>query len=251
MKAFIFIILNAVICMLCAVNISLGENCNNAEEIIGVLVSKPPEAKTEEDIKTAIAQCPDRPSFYKRAGDYYTHWYEREHNTALKTDYKNLAIRFYEEGAKSGKGSAVAEMGLLAANLKGERKFSKPGFRALTPVAPDSKGQGLWLEINFELDSYELTKTAQKHLDELGEELADRESIRVSLQGHTDMYGSANYNKDLSTRRAESAKNYLIHAFKIKPERIVTLGFGFERLADEENPYSPVNRRVEVLKIAQ
>jgi len=65
------------------------------------------------------------------------------------------------------------------------------------------------------------------------------------------MYGTASYNKDLSIRRAESAKDYLVDTFNINPERIVTLGFGFEHLADEDDPYSPENRRVEVLKIAQ
>jgi len=118
-------------------------------------------------------------------------------------------------------------------------------------VAPDSKDMGLRLKINFDLDSYELTQTAQEHLAELGEELAASESIRISLQGHTDMYGSASYNEELSIRRAESAKNYIVDTFKISPERIVTLGFGFEHLANEADPYSPENRRVEVLKIAQ
>jgi len=136
-------------------------------------------------------------------------------------------------------------------NLDGKREWSKSGFRGLILVAPDSKDMGLSLKINFDLDSYELTQTAHEHLYELGEELASDESTRISLQGHTDMYGPASYNDELSIRRAESAKNYLVDTFKISPERIVTLGFGFERLADKDDPYGPVNRRVEVLKIAQ
>jgi len=132
-----------------------------------------------------------------------------------------------------------------------ERDWSKVGFRGLTPVAPDSKDMGLRLKINFALNSYELTETAQQHLHELGEELAVSESVRISLQGHTDMYGSESYNKELSIRRAQSAKNYLVDTFNLNPERIVTLGFGFEHLADQDDPYSPENRRVEVLKIAQ
>lgn len=138
-----------------------------------------------------------------------------------------------------------------AAAMEGKREWSKAGFRGLMPVAPDSEDMGLRLKINFALDSYELTPTAQQHLDELGEELAVSESIKISLQGHTDMYGSESYNKELSIRRAESAKNYLVNNFNINPNRITTLGFGFERLEDENNPYSPENRRVEVLKIAQ
>jgi hypothetical protein len=68
---------------------------------------------------------------------------------------------------------------------------------------------GLRLKINFALESYELTKTAQQHLDELGEEPAVGESILISLQGHTDMYGPPSYHKELSIRRAESAKENL------------------------------------------
>ncbi len=136
-----------------------------------------------------------------------------------------------------------------AEEAKGE--WSKQGFRGLTPVALDSKDSGLRIKINFELNSYELTKNAQQQLDELGEELAASESVRISLQGHTDKSGSAYYNEELSLRRAESAKKYLVDKFSINPKRIVTKGFGFERLADENNPFSPVNRRVEVLKTAQ
>jgi outer membrane protein OmpA-like peptidoglycan-associated protein len=251
MKTTTFRIFSATIFMLSVVSISLAENCENADEMISRTVSKPPNTKTEEHIKTAIALCPNEPSLYKSAGDYYKHWYERAPDSALKTEYKNLALEFYRKGAKHGKGKIAEEMKLKAANLRGGQEWSKAGFRGLTPVAPDSRDEGLWLKINFELDSYELSKIAQENLDELGEELTSEESIRICLQGHTDMYGSENYNKELSIRRAESAKNYLVDFFEISPERIVTLGFGYERLADEEDPYNPVNRRVEVLKISQ
>jgi outer membrane protein OmpA-like peptidoglycan-associated protein len=236
---------------LCVVNISTSGDCKNAEKMIIKNLSKRPNATTEENIKTAIAQCPDRPSFYNQTGDYYRHYYENESNITLKAEYKNLAVEFYRQGAERAKGITAERMKLKADNLEGKREWSKLGFRALTPVAVDSKDPGLSLKINFELNSYKLTKTAQQHLDELGEELAFSKSIQISLQGHTDMHGSANYNKELSLRRAESAKKYLVDKFSINPERIVTKGLGFERLADENNPYSPVNRRVEVLKIAQ
>ena len=72
----------------------------------------------------------------------------------------------------------VVVLALCVVNIssagEGEGEWSKVGFRGLTPVAPDSKDMGLRLKINFALNSYELTKTAQQHLDELGEELAVR-----------------------------------------------------------------------------
>ena len=251
MKTTLIRVFIAVVLTLCVVDMSSAGDCKNAEDMLGKVVSLKPAAVTEKKIKAAIAQCPNKPSLYNRAGDYYTHWYENETDAALKAGYRKLAIEYYLQGVEYAKGDTAEQMTLKAANLEGRREWSKLGFRGLKLVAPDAKDMGLSLKIHFDLDSYELTSTAQEHLDELGEELAGSQSIRISLQGHTDMYGSASYNEVLSIRRAESAKNYLVNTFEISPERIVTLGFGFKRLADKDNPYSPVNRRVEVLKIAQ
>jgi outer membrane protein OmpA-like peptidoglycan-associated protein len=251
MKTIIFRIVITAVLTLCVVNISSAGDCKSAEEMLSKAVSIKPDTKTEESIRTAIAQCPSGPTLYDRAGDYFSHWYKTEPNATFRLEYKKLAMEFYRQGAEHAEGSTAEQMRLKAANLEGKREWSKLSFRGLTPVAPDSKNAGLRIKINFALNSYELNKTAQQHLDELGEELAVSESIRISLQGHTDMRGEAYYNKELSIRRAESAKNYLVDTFNLNPERIVTLGFGFEHLADEDDPYSPENRRVEVLKIAQ
>lgn len=251
MKTTIFRIIITIVLTLCVVNISTAENCKIAEEMLSKTVSKKPDFKTEDNIRTALSQCPEESSLYSRAGDYFSHWYKTEPNATFKLEFKTLAMEFYRQGAEHAEGSTAEQMELKAANLEGKREWSKQSFRGLTPVAPESKDVGLRLKINFALNSYELTKAAQQHLYELGEVLAASESIKISLQGHTDMHGEAFYNKELSIRRAESAKNYLVDNFDINPERIKTLGFGFEHLADEDDPYSPANRRVEVLKIAQ
>jgi outer membrane protein OmpA-like peptidoglycan-associated protein len=251
MKKVISWIFLTAISVLCTAYIASAEDCKNAEEMLNWAVSKQPDAMTEEYIKTAIKQCPSRSSYYKRAGAYYMHWYKKELNPNSKKEYKTLAIEFYREGAKRGSGKSASQMRSKQASLEKRKEWSREGFRALTPVPPDSRGKGLWLKISFELDSYRLTKSAQKNLDELGRELAARGSLKISLQGHTDMFGSTEYNKDLSMRRAKSAKKYLMEVYNISSERIVTLGFGFERLADAQDPYNSVNRRVEVLKIAQ
>ena len=240
-----------VVLALCVANISTAGDCENAEVKLKKALSLKPNARTEKNIQAVLAQCPHQPSLYEMAGDYYSHWYEKETDPGLKAGYRKLAIKYYTQGAEYAQGKPAERIKLKTANLENKREWSKAGFRGLVLVSPDAKDMGLSLKIHFELDSYELTQTAQKHLDELGEELASSRSIRISLQGHTDMYGTAAYNKRLSVRRAESAKSYLVNNFSISPERIVTLGFGFERLADQDNPYSPVNRRVEVLKIAQ
>jgi outer membrane protein OmpA-like peptidoglycan-associated protein len=243
LKKVISWIFSTVIFVFYAASIASAGECKEAEEMLNWALSKQPDAMTEEYIKTAIKQCPGRSSVYKkRAGAYYRQWYKKELNPNLRKEYYELA-EFYRRGAKPGSGQS--------ASLEIKKEWSREGFRALTPVPPDSRGKGLWLKINFELNSSQLTKSAQKHLDELGRELVAEGSVKISLQGHTDMSGTREYNQDLSMRRAESAKNFLMNAYNISSDRIVTLGYGFERLADPQQPYNPVNRRVEVLKIAQ
>ncbi len=118
----------------------------------------------------------------------------------------------------------------------------------MRPAPAGSTGSGLAIKVNFEFDSYQLTEGAQDYLDQLGEDLAEHQSVQISVEGHTDRYGTEAYNSELSIKRAESVKTYLVEKFEIAPNRIVTLGHGFERLANVTDPYSPENRRVEVIK---
>jgi outer membrane protein OmpA-like peptidoglycan-associated protein len=69
----------------------------------------------------------------------------------------------------------------------------------------------------------------------------------ILLNGHTDAAGSPQYNLDLSHRRAQSVRKYLIHTFKIPEDRLLVAGFGFERLKVPGQPLSGENRRVEVV----
>lgn len=77
-------------------------------------------------------------------------------------------------------------------------------------------------------------------------------SMEIELAAHTDSRGEADYNLDLSMRRAESAKAFLVTQ-DINEQRIATIGFGETRISnhcldgvscsDEEHQY---NRRTEV-----
>ena len=100
----------AVVLVLCVVNISSAGNCKNAEELLSKAVSTKPDAMTEKKIKTAISQCPDNPSLYERAGDYYRQWYENETDEGLKDGYKQLAIENYKQGVAYAVGNAAERM---------------------------------------------------------------------------------------------------------------------------------------------
>ena len=102
-------------------------------------------------------------------------------------------------------------------------------------------------DVNFEFDSATLTSEAENILDDVAAKLSSNESVNVRLEGYTDSVGSASYNKDLSQRRADSVKDYLVSK-GVNADSITTYGYG------EQNPIATnetaagraENRRVEL-----
>lgn len=109
------------------------------------------------------------------------------------------------------------------------------------------------LEVFFRYDSDELTPQAIGSLQSLGQALAASELRPFSylVAGHTDASGAASYNRDLSMRRADAVRNYLVRQFAIDPERLLSIGFGEDRLRTPAEPLAAINRRVEIALIAR
>lgn len=72
------------------------------------------------------------------------------------------------------------------------------------------------------------------------------EVLGVRIEGHADERGGDSFNLDLSRRRAESVRQYLIRA-GVAPDRLSAEGFGEERPLDKESNEEAwaANRRVE------
>jgi outer membrane protein OmpA-like peptidoglycan-associated protein len=118
--------------------------------------------------------------------------------------------------------------------------------------APAAKGgaRALDLEIPFEFNSDRLTDDGKEVLDQLGEALKSSElssAKTIVLEGHTDAKGSAVYNKMLSTKRAQSVKNFLATKHSIPSTKLKAIGKGSTELADPKNPEDGVNRRVRII----
>ena len=81
--------------------------------------------------------------------------------------------------------------------------------------------------VYFALDSAELTPESQKVLDEDGALLKRYGSWTITIEGHCDERGTAEYNLALGERRAVTARTYLV-SIGIAAERLRTVSYGKE-----------------------
>jgi OmpA-OmpF porin, OOP family len=104
-------------------------------------------------------------------------------------------------------------------------------------------------QIHFEFNKDRIRPESHPVLNAVVEVLQKNPDIRIEVQGHTDNKGGAAYNRDLSHRRAGSVKKYLV-AHGVTPERLTSLGYGFDRpLVDNATEQNrALNRRVQFVR---
>jgi outer membrane protein OmpA-like peptidoglycan-associated protein len=107
------------------------------------------------------------------------------------------------------------------------------------------------LEINFDYNSAEISAKSLPSVQALGRALSnpDLKGSTFIVAGHTDAAGGETYNQDLSERRADSIKRYLVDKFGIAGPDLVTVGYGKTKLKDSANPLADANRRVQVVNM--
>lgn len=108
------------------------------------------------------------------------------------------------------------------------------------------------IEIPFDYNSAAIGPKAVPSLVMLGNALShpDLAGAIFLLSGHTDAKGGAGYNLALSMKRAEAVREFIIAGFKLAPERLVSMGFGFEQLKRSDAPLAAENRRVQVVNLS-
>jgi outer membrane protein OmpA-like peptidoglycan-associated protein len=101
--------------------------------------------------------------------------------------------------------------------------------------------------IFFITGSAKLSSKSNKALDDIVKILTDDNNLKLAIEGHTDNVGKADYNQNLSEKRAASVKEYLVSK-GIDEARLNSVGYGMDRpIADNKTAAGrSKNRRVEL-----
>lgn len=102
--------------------------------------------------------------------------------------------------------------------------------------------------VHFGFDKADLTKKAKEALDQLGTQISSSKHFIIEVEGSTDSTGDADYNYQLSKRRADAVIQYLAEKYQIPAHKIYLIGLGKDKPV-EKNATSEgraKNRRVDV-----
>lgn len=103
-------------------------------------------------------------------------------------------------------------------------------------------------DVMFDFDSAALKPGAMQEINRVATVLLEYPQTNIQIEGHTDSTGAADYNQNLSERRALSVQNELINQ-GISPNRMTTVGFGeTQPIADNSSETGrQLNRRVVIV----
>jgi len=107
----------------------------------------------------------------------------------------------------------------------------------------------IFRNIYFDFDEFTLKNSSHNELDKLVDMMLNNPQMKVEIAGHTDFIGSADYNYQLSKKRAQSVYDFLVKK-GVNPSNITTKGYGKTKpLAsnDDEQEGRALNRRTEFI----
>jgi OOP family OmpA-OmpF porin len=102
--------------------------------------------------------------------------------------------------------------------------------------------------VKFGFDKDNLTAKSKEALDQLGGSIASTKGYIITLEGGTDSVGNADYNYELSQRRANSVIQYLATKYSVPAHKIYVIGLGKDKPVETNKTSSgrADNRRVDV-----
>lgn len=130
----------------------------------------------------------------------------------------------------------------LPGDSAGPTRNKVPGFSDLDSLLSQKGplGSGTKLRMPddqlFTYDSADLQPSSMSQLQKLGTLIKRNPKATFTVEGYTDSLGAPDYNLDLSQRRADSVKDYLVNVMGINPAQIETRGYGASKFLVTPRP---------------
>jgi len=177
-----------------------------------------------------------------------------------KTAANNRAIHDTDERAQSGITKAQGAADSATTNAQGAQKAAGDAETAANDavhradslasvVAGLDNYQPIGnVSVTFGFDKATLTKDDKEQLDTFATTLGTAKSYIVEVTGGTDSTGNADYNYQLSQRRADAVVQYLASKYNIPAHRFYLIGIGKDKeVADNSTREGRAkNRRVDI-----
>lgn len=121
-----------------------------------------------------------------------------------------------------------------------------------TPKGAIVDSRGCWVVkgITFEYKKWDIKEEFDSNLSNIVDILQKNPNMYIRIEGHTDNIGPMEYNIDLSQKRAQAVKNYLV-ARGINESRVSIVGFGYKKpiAPNDTEEGRSLNRRAEIVPI--
>ncbi len=104
--------------------------------------------------------------------------------------------------------------------------------------------------IQFDFNQATIKPESAQVLSQVAEVLKNQPDLKLTIEGHTDNVGKPAYNMELSRKRAQSVKDYLVKNHQVDESRLTTQGFGDTKpmAKNDTEAGRAQNRRVELVK---
>ncbi|HVT17345.1 MAG TPA: peptidoglycan-associated lipoprotein Pal [Thermoanaerobaculia bacterium] len=118
----------------------------------------------------------------------------------------------------------------------------------LSVVNAELRKRGFSPDVYFEYDESNLSDDARAKLSRNAELLKTQPRLSVTIEGHCDARGTAEYNLALGERRANAAKSYLA-SLGVAADRMRTISYGKERpvCSEQDESCFSQNRRAHMV----
>ncbi len=169
----------------------------------------------------------------------------------IAAEHAKLSAERARTEAERGRLTAEDEAAEARLERENARAQLREAMARFTAVRESARGLIVSLpNILFETDQARLKPEGREALAKISGVLLIAEGYTLSVEGHTDEIGSADYNLDLSEKRAASVRDYLV-AQGLARESISVNGLGeTQPIASNETPVGrQENRRVEIVVI--